>query len=393
MQIPQQIFTAVLIAVVAAAISDADEPKLLPDELVRDGWIELFDGQSLFGWRATSDADWQVTDGAIHVTGGERGFLMTTTPFADYELHVEFRAPAATNSGIFLRTSGDPQDPARDCYELNIAPPSNPFPTGSLVGRGRWTPKEPTPDFGDGQWHRFDVTADGPRITVRVDGRLAQEYVDESPLGRGYIGLQLNDGAVALRNIRLRPLGLEPIFNGRDLTGWRPAGASRTEVTDDGEMRITGGSGQLESEGQYGDFTLQLECRVDGDGLNSGVFFRSIPGELMNGYESQIHNGYRDDDPTRPVDCGTGGIFRRQNARRIVARDHVWFAKMIIADGPHMAVWVNGYPVSDWTDTRQPDDNPRRGLRTEPGTLCIQGHDPTTDLRFRNIRIVELPRR
>jgi hypothetical protein len=94
------------------------------------------------------------------------------------------------------------------------------------------------------------------------------------------------------------------------------------------------------------------------------------------------------------VDCGTGGIFRRQDARRVVADDLVWFFKTMVVDGPHMAVWVNGYQVLDWTDTRPPDPNPRKGLRLEPGTIMIQGHDPTTNLSFRRLRAVELtPRR
>jgi hypothetical protein len=65
----------------------------------------------------------------------------------------------------------------------------------------------------------------------------------------------------------------------------------------------------------------------------------------------------------------------------------------VLADGPHLATWVNGYPVADWTDTRKPDANPRKGLRTEAGTLIIQGHDPTTNLSFRNLRVQELPGR
>jgi hypothetical protein len=136
---------------------------------------------------------------------------------------------------------------------------------------------------------------------------------------------------------------------------------------------------------------MQLDCFVDGDGLNSGVFFRSIPGEFANGYESQIHNGVKDNDPTKPVDAGTGAIYRRTVARRVVSKDHEWFTKTIVATGPHIAAWVNGYQVTDWTDDRAPDPNPRKGLRTEPGTISLQAHDPTTNLRFRNLRIVELP--
>jgi hypothetical protein len=54
-------------------------------------------------------------------------------------------------------------------------------------------------------------------------------------------------------------------------------------------------------------------------------------------------------------------------------------------------VWVNGYHVVDWEDTREPDENPRRGLRLEAGHISLQGHDPTTDLSFRNMRIAEFP--
>ena len=376
-------------------VAAADEPRLLPSDELADGWMQLFDGHSLFGWHATSDADWQAVDGELRVASGEPGFLMTTTAFADYALHVEFKIPAATNSGIFLHTPLDPRDPAGDCYELNIAPPDNPFPTGSLVGRHKWIPKSPPPTFADRNWHAFEVAVVGGNVQVHVDGRLAQDYVDPAPLSRGYIGLQFREGPISFRNIRLRPLGLEPMFNGQNLDGWNTdlAEESEFEVTPAGELRVLDGRGQLESVGKYADFVFQLECRVDGDGLNSGIFFRCVPRQLMNGYESQIHNAFHGGDPTRPVDCGTGGIFRRQDARRVVSRDHQWFTKTIVADGPHMAVWVNGYQVSDWTDTREPDRNPRRGLRTKRGTLCIQGHDPTTDLRFRNLRILELPKR
>jgi hypothetical protein len=76
-----------------------------------------------------------------------------------------------------------------------------------------------------------------------------------------------------------------------------------------------------------------------------------------------------------------------------VADDRVWFTKTIVADGPHMAVWVNGHQVSDWTDPRPPAESAREGRRDGAGVIAIQGHDPTTDLLFRNLRAAELPRR
>jgi hypothetical protein len=280
-------------------------------------------------------------------------------------------------------------DITTQCYELNIAPPDNPFPTGSFVGRQK---AKAVPERA-GEWQSFEVTLDGQKATVKLNGETVLEYSDPHPAHRGYIGLQLNSGQVEFKNIKLKPLGLEPLFNGRDLAGWKnhPDSKSTFTVTEQGEIHVTAtGRGVLESERQFADFIVQLGAISHAPNLNSGLFFRSIPGEMANGYESQIHNGYKSGDRTQPLDFGTGGIYRRVPARRVVPNDREWFSKTIVADGPQIAVWVNGYQVTDWTDTRPPDKNPRNGLRLEAGTLQLQGHDPTTDLSFRNIRAREL---
>lgn len=367
----------------------AAENELTAEEQA-EGWISLFDGETLFGWRPAGDADFQVEEGRIVATQGDVCLLRTTTQFSDYQLKVDFRAAEGTNSGVFLRTSPRPTQVDRDCYELNIAPPDNPFPTGSFVGREKVEVAAPA-----NEWHTFDVTAKGGHFIVKLNGETILDYTDPNPLGKGYIGLQHNQGKIEFRNVKLKPLGLEPIFNGQDLTEWTeyPDMASRFSVTEEGWLNVKDGRGQLETKEKYDDFILQLACISNGEQLNSGIFFRCVPGSQMDGYESQIHNGFHDNDRTRPVDCGTGGIFRRKDARKVVSNDFEWFFKTIIADGPHFAVWVNGYQVTDWTDTRKVDANPRRGLRTEAGTIMIQGHDPTTDLSFRNLRIVPIPSR
>ena len=320
------------------------------------------------------------------------GLLRTTTQFSDYVLKVEFRADELTNSGIFLRTPPKPTNPARDCYELNIAPANNPFPTGSLVGR-----EQVTGFAVSSHWRTLEVEVNRGHIVVKLNEEKVLDYVDPHPLGRGFIGLQHNQGRVEFRNIKLKPLRTEPIFNGRNLEGWSTlASLPDAKFTVDQQqhvLHVKGGPGQLETDRLFGDFVLQFECQTNGKHLNSGVFFRSIPGDKMNGYESQIHNGFKDGDRTKPIDCGTGGIFRRANARRVVPDDHEWFSKTLIAEGPHFAVWVNGFQVTDWTDKRAPNENPRRGLRLEPGSIILQAHDETTDISFRSFRAVEMAER
>lgn len=366
----------------------ADANRLTPEELA-DGWVLLFDGETKFGWVATSDADWKVADGVISVGQGKQGLLRTTSPFSDYLLQVDFRNPNGTNSGVFLRSAAEPKDPATDCYELNIAAESiSPFPTGSFVARKKGANRGETPD-----WRTYVIRAEGPRFSAQLDGKQVIEYTDPKPLLRGFIGLQFNTGKIEFRNIKLKPLGLRPIFNGKDLAGWHgyPGKQSVFAVTPEGWLSLKNGPGQLESDARFADFVLQLEVFTNGKNLNSGVFFRNIPGEFALGYESQIHNGFVDNDRTRPLDYGTGAIYRRQKARKVVADDFTWFQKTLVVSGKHMAVWVNGYQVTDWTDPRPPDENPRKGLRLAAGTLALQGHDKTTDLSFRRIQAAEMP--
>ncbi|HJN64801.1 MAG TPA: DUF1080 domain-containing protein, partial [Pirellulales bacterium] len=119
----------------AIATENEKPQNQLTAEELQAGWILLFDGKTLFGWKQASDADWHIRDGAIRATKGQQGLLHTTSQFSDYELRCDFRAAEDTNSGIFLRTSPKPESPTRGCYELNIASPQeSQFPTGSIVG-------------------------------------------------------------------------------------------------------------------------------------------------------------------------------------------------------------------------------------------------------------------
>jgi hypothetical protein len=267
------------------------------------------------------------------------------------------------------------------------------FPTGSLVGLVK--PEKPV--AGEEKWLTYHVVVQGNRIDVKLDGKPILSYTDTRPAARrrGFIGLQKNAGKAEYRNVYLRPLATTPLFNGKDLAGWRvvPGGKSQFTVVD-GTIHVVNGGGFLETESAWGDFILQAQIKTNGKNLNSGIFFRAMPGTEKapsNGYEAQVQNGYEQNDRSKPVDFGTGAIYRRIKARRVVSNDFEWFTMTVAATGAHLGVWVEGEQVTDWTDTRPPSDNPREGLRTAAGNFSLQGHDPTTDLSFRNLRAAELP--
>jgi hypothetical protein len=224
--------------------------------------------------------------------------------------------------------------------------------------------------------------------------------------------------SVRIRRLAVQPIDLRPLFNGKDLTGWKKFDAnpvrakSEFSVTAEGWIHLKNGPGDLQTVEQFADFILQVDCRTNGPHLNSGVFFRCIADLYQQGYEAQIHNHYTPEpkreytieeyDPqsnelkgktkikATAVDYGTGAIYRRIPARGEAAKDGEWFTMTVVANGRHLATWVNGIQQTDWIDNRPIKDNARNGCRLEKGAISLQGHDKTTDLYFRNIRIAEL---
>src|SRR5689334_13116329 len=119
MRTTRPVFRALFVAAccLIPASSRAADANTLSTAEIADGWVSLFDGKTLFGWKATSKADWKVADDAIQVATGDAGLLITTVQFADYVLKLDFRAAKGTNSGIFLRTKPEPKNPKDGCYE------------------------------------------------------------------------------------------------------------------------------------------------------------------------------------------------------------------------------------------------------------------------------------
>lgn len=284
----------------------------LSDEELREGWIRLFDGVSLFGWRTMQSR--------FHVRGG----VLINDP---------------DHAGMLRYTS----------RLLN----------GQVVGQRR----------------RADGRSDWTPFTILMESAAADQA--------GFFEITLESGQY--RDIKFLPKDMKPLLDGKTLRGWK-INPKAEAIVENGALRLTGGSGSLESEGVYADFLLQLEYRTDKP-VNSGVFFRCIPGEIMNGYECQIFNNPPGADYKKFIGTETGGLFRRQVGRNVGPQDGQWNHLTIFARDAQISTWVNGIQVADWVDERDPDPNPRRGRRIEAGTIQLQGHDPETDILFRNIRI------
>ena len=193
-----------------------------------DGWVELFNGRSLEGWRPSENKDsWKVAEGHL-VANGPRSHLFYTGPvngadFRNFELEVEVLTRPACNTGVYFHTAYQERDFPYKGFEIqinNTATGEGGYrerkKTGSLYGL-RNVYKQFVPDD---QWFKIHAAVRGKNVQIRLNGMLVVDYTEPVPpvipdgpekgrfLDRGTIALQChNDGSKArFRSVRVRPL-------------------------------------------------------------------------------------------------------------------------------------------------------------------------------------------
>ncbi len=189
-----------------------------------------------------------------------------------------------------------------------------------------------------------------------------------------------------IEKIRSAQPALQPLWNGKDLTGWAKVAGGEWTV-EDGVLVARNGKdwstdpsrtgSWLRTEKEYGDFELYVEYLAKARS-NSGVFIRSglERNPAFTGYEVQIH----DDAGSPPRKGGPGSLYDViAPAKNRVRPAGEWNQIRVIARGQSIRVHVNGEMVIDTT-----------GDRNLKGYIGLQNHDDKSEVRFRNVQVVEM---
>jgi hypothetical protein len=193
------LFLLTIAAVCAAQSSDSSSKAA-------DGWVKMFNGQNLDGWKATERPDnWTVQDGMI-VGKGERSHLFWMQEECE---NCEFKATVKIsdkgNSGMYFRAQfGGPGWPKG--YEAQVnSSHGDPVKTGSLYNIVKnFDPLVP-PDT----WFTQHIIADGNHITIKVNDKVIVDHVEEKNLHtKGYLALQQHDpgSTVMYKDLMFRKL-------------------------------------------------------------------------------------------------------------------------------------------------------------------------------------------
>jgi hypothetical protein len=168
--------------------------------------IKIFNGLNLDGWHASEKKNQWVAENGILKSPQSGANIITDQKFNDFTLHIEFRYPEGSNSGVYLRGR----------YEIQVEDNRGQEPSSTFFGGiyGFITPNEMAAK-APGEWQTYDITLVGRRVTVVANGKkiitdqiipgITGGALDSKEGEPGPIMLQGDHGPIEYRNIIITP--------------------------------------------------------------------------------------------------------------------------------------------------------------------------------------------
>ena len=186
-----------------------------------EGFVQLFDGKTLNGWKINEQPDsWKIVDGAI-VANGNRSHLFYVgddKPFVNFELRVDVKTETEANGGIYFHTKFQDEGWPKYGFEaqVNNSPvgKKDPKKTGSL-----YAVKDVLElHVKDGEWYTETVIVQGNHVIIKINDKVVTDYTEPADkkagedftrkLDKGTFALQAHDpgSTVHFKNIRVKRL-------------------------------------------------------------------------------------------------------------------------------------------------------------------------------------------
>ena len=187
----------------------------------QDGWVSLFNGKNLDGWKAGVNASsFSIVDGAIQIAG-PRSHLFYEGPvknhmFKNFEFKAKVMTKPGSNSGIFIHTVYQEDGWPSKGYEVQVNNSHTDWKrTGSLYNV--MDVKETY--VKDNEWYTEYIKVEGKHITIMINDKVVVDYeeadVDKREgdmktkmLSSGTFALQAHDpkSVVLYKDIMVKPL-------------------------------------------------------------------------------------------------------------------------------------------------------------------------------------------
>lgn len=194
-------------------------------------WRQLFNGTDLTGWKHVGNGSMSVEDGLIRGHGGMGLLYWTGEKFGNCKIRVVFKMEKTnSNSGVFVRIPIEPLEEWMPVYygheiQIDNMPELSGETEYHSTGMIYSLTKPLVPHMGKPgpEWNTFEITLDGPRTIVYLNGVRVTDYTDGDPVpdrtwdfepfhglrpDSGYLGLQNHgeEDVVYFKEVAVKPL-------------------------------------------------------------------------------------------------------------------------------------------------------------------------------------------
>ena len=182
-------FITLLLALGIVATTQLAVVAQLTDEMRRDGWVSIFDGRTLEGWRPNEGAaGFKVEEGTIVGTGGRNHLYYMGEEYRNFELKIDVKINNDGNSGLYVKSQWQEAAWPTTGFELQInSSHGDPQKTGTLYN----IVKIHEAPHKDDEWFTYHVICRGNELSVSINGKHLYTYVDQRagrPQGGGQGG-------------------------------------------------------------------------------------------------------------------------------------------------------------------------------------------------------------
>lgn len=193
----------------AGLSTQAADPAPAPAAEAADGWVSMFNGQDLSGWKSNEETpgSFSVENGSIKVSNG-RAHLFYAGPdgkasFTNFEFKAKVKHMPGSNSGLYIHTEyQDTGWPAKgyEC-QVNSTSHKDPKKTGGLYAVKDVLNTAPV---GDDEWFDYGIKVEGKRITITINGKVTADFTepadwDPATALKNMPGRKLSSGTMAIQ--------------------------------------------------------------------------------------------------------------------------------------------------------------------------------------------------
>ena len=210
-QKPQAITT--MKTLITLALVGLIQITLLGQKKNSDGWISLFDGKTLTGWKASEHpGTFTILDGMI-VAFGDRAHLfyegtVNNHTFKNFEFKTKVMTTPGSNSGIFIHTVYQEEGWPTKGYEIQVNNTHTDWRKTGSVYAIQDVKEAPAKDD---EWFTEHIIVQGGKITVKINDKIINEYTEPAEGGKlssGTFALQGHDpkSKVFYKDVMVKPL-------------------------------------------------------------------------------------------------------------------------------------------------------------------------------------------